>query len=479
VVTSSLAVLLGGCLAGALLATLPYWLPRLVIRLRLRIFAAVNGDEGIAIPGPLVPVARFREVYSHPAARGRSKGAGLSDLFWYWLAPGPEVHQEHLESGDRYTDVARATRQILARPRRDVEDLAARCAGRVLDELAAAAGTGKLIRLREVMMPIWAEFSYELVFGQPCPDLARELIVGNADDVVTARKNCGPRLMCRRDALTAHLADRVDAGLPHRLPDSLSRADQVRYLQGTFFNTAVVQMSEAMTHLLLAIAQHPDVQRRLVADPDDDRYLDRVIDETFRRYPLFGIAHRITTADIAVGDATLPTGSVLLFNYPEFHAAGFDDPQRFDPDRWEHLSPRDANHIPFGVTANRPCPAKGIAPAIMRVVARHVLARFALYSSAAHTRSVPNRGPCLVVPRDRVAGHGRRRRIVTLALLRVRDRWEDLWRSVLQLAFGTFMVWDARRKRLATRYFEVHDTQGRPLSQCRHHATATNEEMPT
>jgi len=41
--------------------------------------------------------------------------------------------------------------------------------------------------------------------------------------------------------------------------------------------------------------------------------------------------------------------------------------------------------------------------------------------------------------------------------MRVRDRWEDLWRSAVQLVLGTYMVVDARRQRLAQRYFERSD----------------------
>ena len=81
-------------------------LPQAVVALRMRVFTWVNGDEGIPIPGPLVDADHFVEVYSHPAANGRSRGAALSDLFWYWLAPGPHVHQEHLEAGERYDEVA-------------------------------------------------------------------------------------------------------------------------------------------------------------------------------------------------------------------------------------------------------------------------------------------------------------------------------------------------------------------------------------
>ena len=76
--------------------SMPRWLPSAVVVLREWIFTRVNGVEGIPVPGPLVGAEHFERVYADPAADGRSRGAGLSDLFWYWLAPGPEMHQEHL-----------------------------------------------------------------------------------------------------------------------------------------------------------------------------------------------------------------------------------------------------------------------------------------------------------------------------------------------------------------------------------------------
>jgi cytochrome P450 len=218
-------------------------------------------------------------------------------------------------------------------------------------------------------------------------------------------------------------------------------------------------MSEALAHLLLVLAQHPEVAARAVRD---DRYFTHVLDETFRRYPLFGIAHRITTGEIELDEhTTLPTGAVLCFSYPEYHATGYDDPDAFDPDRWDHLSAKTAHHIPFGIAANRPCPAWRLSPLALRAAAREVLRRFTLHSMVAHTRSLPNRGPCLLVrtgrplPAPLLAATG--------ALLRVRDRWEDVSRSLVQLVLGTAMVLHARRLRLAGRYFATHDTQGCPV----------------
>jgi hypothetical protein len=295
------------------------------------------------------------------------------------------------------------------------------------------------------------------VFGESCPHAARRLIVDNANDVVTALKCCGLRHMDKRDRLTRFLIAKIEAGaLPHDLPAHLSTREQALYLQGVFFNTAIVQMSEAMAHLLLVLAQHVEVQDAVVAQLDDERYLDRVVAETLRLYPLFGIAHRIASADIVLDErTTIPKGAVLCFNYPAFHRMGYPEPERFDPDRWQKLSGHDANYIPFGVTANRPCPAQAIALVTLRVATQEVLQRLALHSSASHTRSLPNRGPCIVVPRDRPL----RRWLLgaALAFVRIRDRWEDVYRSLVQLVLGSYMVWEARRLRVCARHFAGTD----------------------
>jgi hypothetical protein len=408
-------VLLAIALAAVLLVvSLPYWLPRVVVAVRMWLFARINGTEAVEVPGDLVDVSRFLDVYADPAADGRSRGARLSDLFWYWLSPGAEVHQEHLEPGPRYRDVARCTRRILATHGMDAEKLAAEC---VRDALPAAGG---LVRVRDLVMPVWAEFYHRVVFERPASDEVRRLIVGNATDVITALKCCGLRHLDRRLRLTAHL-DRVLDEVPHDLPDLLDRREQALYLQGTFFNTAVVQSSEATAHVLMALAASPG-----------DADLDRVFDETLHRFPLFGIAHRITSADITVDDeVTIPAGSVVCFNYPAYHRAGGD--------------------IPFGVSGNRPCPARHLAPASVKAVVRELLAGHEFATTAAHTRALPNRGPCLMTRRGtRPAG-----RRWLLAYLRVRDRWEDVWRSLVQLVLGTYMVWDAHRLRLCARHFET------------------------
>ncbi|MBO3752821.1 cytochrome P450 [Streptosporangiaceae bacterium NEAU-GS5] len=404
-----------------------------VTELRMRVFARVNGPDGYAVPPAL-----FRRLYEHPAASGRSRGAALSDLFWYWLSPGAHVHQEHLEPGERYDEVARATRRFLSLPSAEITELAARCAAQACDRVQAPA----LVRLRDLLMPVWAEFWYEVAFGERCPPQARALIIGHADDVVTALKCDGLRHMGRRRKLTRYLQSRL-ADTRVALPEGLTDLERAWYLQGTFFNTGVVQMSEASAHLLMALAENPGYTL-------DQNFLD----ETFRMYPLFGVAHRITAAGIDVpGHPPIPAGTVLCFNYPVFHRTDFDEPDRFDPARWDGVAARQANHVPFGVAANRPCPAWRLAPIALRAVAEQVLSRFDPHTTAAHTRALANRGPCLLVPR------GERPSQAALAWLRVRDGWEDVGRSVKQLFLGAYMVWRARRLRLCERHFSEMDAK--------------------
>ena len=445
-----------GLLAAALL---PEYLPGTVVALRERIFTWVNGDEGVAVVEEPNGTRDFLDLYGSPAAAGRSAGAGLSDLFWYWLAPGPHVHQEHLEPGPRYDDAARTTRTVLAsRTKAEWNSLVSRCAERVLTEVTAA---GRTVRLRDVAMPIWAEVYFELVFGEPCPRPVRTLIVDNAEDVVGALKCTRLRHMRRRARLTRYLRGRIAVGsVGFALPASLSPEEQAFYLQGAFFNTAVVQMSEASAHLLLALAQHPDEQDALREDPGDAAQFDRVADETMRLYPLFGIAHRITTADIARpgGEPAVPAGSVLLFEYAAYQRAGVGDADRFDPSRWTDRATRPPHFIPYGVSANRPCPARGVAPIGLQALTAVVLARYRLASSAVHTRSLPNRGPVLLSAVEDRAPHRAR-----LLAMRVGDHWAEVPRSVVQLVLGSFMVWDARRQALCRNYFTEHP-EHRPAS---------------
>ena len=261
-------------------------------------------------------------------------------------------------------------------------------------------------------------------------------------------------------------------------------------------------MSEAMSHLALALAQHPHVVAKLRAAEakGDGTYLGHVISEALRVWPLFGIAHRITSEDIEVPTkdgskgATLPKGSVLCFNYPAYHMSGYDNPEQFIPERWEVLRERNCNYMPFGPPNNRPCPGKRLALIWMRAVTRVLLRNVELYSCAEHTRSLPCGAPLLIVPKPdgRAPADGAERddgavdisqkvplggaaksgaaksgavlergmSVVAVAGFMAAMRgWllvESVWRPVLQAINEVVMLKESKKLKLAQRYF-LHD----------------------
>ena len=178
-----------------------------------------------------------------------------------------------------------------------------------------------------------------------------------------------------------------------------------------------------------------------------------MITETLRLFPLFGIAHRMTSKDISLPTGeVIPSGSVLCFDYPAFHTSGFEHPHMFDPERWETLAPSKACYIPFGVKDNRPCPAQNVSLIWMREIARVAFKHIVIASPVNHTRSMPDRGHCLL--RQRRCAMSSTAVAVLLAAMWVQELMQGAARSVVQLIFGTAMLIDARRKQLAFSYFK-------------------------
>ena len=74
--------------------------------------------EGIAVPGDLVDVSQFLEVYAHPAAGGRSRGAALVRSVLVLAVARCRGAPGAPRAGPRYDEVARCTRRILSMPSR-------------------------------------------------------------------------------------------------------------------------------------------------------------------------------------------------------------------------------------------------------------------------------------------------------------------------------------------------------------------------
>jgi cytochrome P450 len=143
------------------------------------------------------------------------------------------------------------------------------------------------------------------------------------------------------------------------------------------------------------IARHPEVERRVHAEVDEVLggrtptfadvgnlvYLKQVVNEVLRMYPVWFLMRR-TLAPMELGDVVLPEGAEVIFSPHALHhdPASFEDPYRFDPDRWspERVArvPKGA-FVPFGAGA-RQCVGNLFAQTEIVIAAATVAARWRL-----------------------------------------------------------------------------------------------------
>jgi cytochrome P450 len=108
------------------------------------------------------------------------------------------------------------------------------------------------------------------------------------------------------------------------------------------------------------LGRHPEVEARVHAEVDEVLagrtptfadveklvYVKQVVNEVLRMYPIWFLMRR-ALAPVELGGTVLPEGAEVIFSPHALHhdPASFEDPYRFDPDRW---SPGRAAKIPKG-----------------------------------------------------------------------------------------------------------------------------------
>lgn len=151
-----------------------------------------------------------------------------------------------------------------------------------------------------------------------------------------------------------------------------------------------------LTWMFHELSAHPEVADRIAAEIDEvlgDRpctladtvalpYCRRVLHEVMRlRQPIMVISRRAMTGTV-IGGVRVPAGTELFYSPYAVHRdpMHFDDPLRFDPQRWLRTPavalPRGA-YTPFGA-GPRHCVGEQFAWAMMTVVAVEVLRRWRL-----------------------------------------------------------------------------------------------------
>ncbi|MEY9947057.1 cytochrome P450 [Kitasatospora sp. GAS1066B] len=411
--------------------------PRLAAAYRFRLLTKDDGPAGtpmIRLPNQDIHGPVLEELFAHESASHRGDTHARRAIR-HFHRPADE-HQENIDPDHpRYAELARATFRALAVPREEIAAMARRCTRQVLDDAWPLGTTSRVLRLMDLAVPISARLMFELAFRTAPTQEQIALIGRSARDSMRTSKGLRPAgdadaalalLDLVRTKVTEH------GGCPEIFgPDStLDTTSRSKHLQGVFFNTGVIQLSEGVCHTVLEASRHPHVVERIVEN--DPRYLDHLLSEALRLYPLHATIQRLVTDDIPLSPAvTIPRGTQLLFDIGRHQRTGHTEPDAFNPHRWEQRGRADSGFVGFGL-GRRKCPAERCSRTAAAVIVRELLSSFAVHAPTRHTRGLEGGGLCCLTaygsppPAGFVLGSKK-------ALVRTRDQAERVAVGAAQL----------------------------------------------
>ena len=146
----------------------------------------------------------------------------------------------------------------------------------------------------------------------------------------------------------------------------------------------------------MLLAQHPEVFERVCAEirkelsgtpgevPTPEslnrlEYLDRVIAESLRLFPIVPLGARIASEDLEIDGQPIVRKTRLVIPFSVLHhdASVFPNPERFDPDRWLGPDPPPYSYLPFSSGLHM-CIGVPFAKQSMRITLAMLLARYSL-----------------------------------------------------------------------------------------------------
>lgn len=125
----------------------------------------------------------------------------------------------------------------------------------------------------------------------------------------------------------------------------------------------------AITNLLMILATDPALAKELYDNCDDDKFLNRFVEELLRfAPPVRGLA-KMAIEETELGGQTLPKGAHLLVMY----ASGNDDEDKFECPREFDVNRKNlGSHVAFGVGIHR-CIGASLARMEIKVAARELI----------------------------------------------------------------------------------------------------------
>jgi cytochrome P450 len=295
------------------------------------------------IDGPRAVASALR----HPALRDRAAVENALSRYFF----SPFLHQEVVE-GERFERRARWSRAAMtlseARVRAVAAEAAAELQPGVVDDLL---GEVRRTVTRATVRLTFGEDALEPIVLAAVADFDRVIkMMGRPDrrQRERLRRALTERLSSRRPAPTGTTLAAMTRGEPM---DEGSLDDRVDHVACVLLGTGIIQVTDVVTHALVALDQHP----RAGGCSDVD-----VVRETIRLYPVNASLTRRAVADVVIDDVRLRVGQALTVVPERFNRLGWSKPDRFDPTRFRR---EQGECFGFG-HGPRACPARRFATAL-------------------------------------------------------------------------------------------------------------------
>ncbi|PSN51919.1 hypothetical protein C0J52_12805 [Blattella germanica] len=180
----------------------------------------------------------------------------------------------------------------------------------------------------------------------------------------------------RKDFLD-HLMEmkkKADEDIENEDPKSKLENDDYAAQAFTFLTAGFETSSSTMSFALYELSLHPEIQSKLRSEMmqildkhkqqitydavHEIKYLDMVVNETLRKYPILPFLDRMCSEDYKIqapgkGSITIPAGTGVFIPLMGIHhdPKYYPDPEKFDPERFSEenkLKRPNYTHMPFG-----------------------------------------------------------------------------------------------------------------------------------
>ncbi|KAI0551327.1 cytochrome P450 [Xylaria curta] len=267
-----------------------------------------------------------------------SKTRGVADIFKWWLFMTTDVIGE-LSFGESF---------------RMLES------GKMNQYTTDLQAAGAMASYRSAFPTV---FKFAMRFGIPLPFLSKA-----QGFVVRMKKYSTESLQRHRDLVEKEGEDArltVFTKVYKAQNDEGITPEEVRDNAQSYLIAGTDTTSNTLDYLVWAVCRHPDIKAKLLKEldvlPDDFSYddlrhvpyLDHVIDETLRRFPIVpaGLPREVPEGGAELCGYHIPAGYTVSTQNYSLHRdpVTFPNPEKFDPSRWENPTEEmKIAHRPFG-----------------------------------------------------------------------------------------------------------------------------------